>query len=413
MEQKCPSRDFNPGAEGSYRKIPGLAPHWYAILLCSLIPCAGGWAMGMGLGNIGGILASPVFKEAYDSPSSATIQALAGAMPMGSIFGSTMSGYAADRYGRRIVCVGVGFFILVGSAISSLSLVQIKVPLLTLFIGRIIVGLGAGMGYSVVYTISAELSAPWCRGRIQTLVQVFTTLGILTGYLINWVVLLRYPSYWAASLAFQGVIAIPFTASAYLGPESPRWLALRGNFLEATSNLQRVRTPEDDCWEEVRDMSIVAGEPTLKTAGSWSALCTPQNRPMATVGILLNAIQTLSGIDVVTYYAPQIFAGTDVSFERTLFYTVLVGIVYLASTPLSTLTVDCLGRRILLISGSFGMTVCLIGLSLSFAPERFFGEHGLARVILTMSFVCFYSISWGPLGCAVASELVNTPIRAK
>eukprot|EP00954_Amorphochlora_amoebiformis_P030808 1395236-Amorphochlora_amoeboformis.AAC.1 len=108
MEQKCPSRDFNPGAEG-------------------------GWAMGMGLGNIGGILASPVFKvilearvrawveEAYDSPSSATvaqhvvyicihmkkylnrwkqIQALAGAMPMGSIFGSTMSGYAADRYGR-------------------------------------------------------------------------------------------------------------------------------------------------------------------------------------------------------------------------------------------------------------------------------------------------------------------------
>mmetsp|Transcript_25281 Transcript_25281/g.40561 ORF Transcript_25281/g.40561 Transcript_25281/m.40561 type:complete len:183 (+) Transcript_25281:81-629(+) len=100
----------------------------------------------------------------------------------------------------------------------------------------------------------------------------------------------------------------------------------------------------------------------------------------------------------------------DISESRKLFYTLLVGVVYVAATPFATLTVDRLGRRALLLSGSFGMTLMYIGISVVIGGS-IGGSEALLPFVLLL--VIFYSVSWGPVSCAMASELVETSIRAK
>jgi len=492
---RAPPEDDNKEAiEGKPSSVPllsasrtGRSTNLVAIAVSTALPITGGWTMGMGLGNIGGIVESPIFKQTYDDPSPMMVQVLVGGLPLGAIIGSMFAGSLTDAFGRRIACMSCSLLMILGGLSLFLPCFT-KVSLFVLFAGRFVVGLGTGIGYCAVYTVAAELSPADYRGRVQTLVQVFTAVGILTSYLINLAVFKTAPKLWCFSIAFQGVAALPMLGFAYFGPESPRWLVMTGQYTEAMSILRDIlRTSKDDVVEEINSMTAqirgksacnfrfvnsdgtsvkrfesVNGRPSgekkmaqksiaefssdiseansdLKVQeepfnlivndtydyeendenvedmeGTWRALCFRENRCMATVSIMLNVFQLLSGIDVVTIYAPKIFAGSskgeDLSYNDSLFYTVIVGLAYVCATPLATLTVDCVGRRALLLLGATGMSLSMIGLSMGYASISF-GPHMM--LILVLLFVTTYSMSWGPIACAMASELVRTPIRAK
>ena len=145
-----------------------------------------------------------------------------------------------------------------------------------------------------------------------------------------------------------------------------------------------------------------------------------------------------TGIDFVTCYAPRIFSRISSSSGegQQLLYTIYVGLAFVLVTPFAILSVDRCGRRAVLLTGGFGMTLSLLGLAYTFnrmppppppppasaayaagwaADASPSGDHelSLACIGLVLAFVGFFSFSWGPVAWIIPSELVPSRIRAR
>ena len=84
------------------------------------------------------------------------------------------------------------------------------------------------------------------------------------------------------------------------------------------------------------------------------------------IGIMLSVFQQFVGINVVLYYAGNIFRNMGASTNSSLLQTIIVGIVNLTFTVVAILTVDKFGRKPLMIIGALGMAVSMIALGFAF-----------------------------------------------
>lgn len=75
------------------------------------------------------------------------------------------------------------------------------------------------------------------------------------------------------------------------------------------------------------------------------------------VGIAIPAIQQLTGINVVMFYAPVIFKTQGSAYTILTFFCMFIHVL---ATFASIFITDRLGRRFLLIAGSIGCAVGLI-----------------------------------------------------
>ena len=96
---------------------------------------------------------------------------------------------------------------------------------------------------------------------------------------------------------------------------------------------------------------------------SYKAVFAKGVRPAVMVGIVLAAFQQLCGINVVFNYTSTIFESVGANLDRQLFETVAIGFVNLVFTLVAMWQVDKLGRRPLMLIGSFGLSVLYIVLA--------------------------------------------------
>ena len=78
------------------------------------------------------------------------------------------------------------------------------------------------------------------------------------------------------------------------------------------------------------------------------------------IGIALSVFQQFVGINVVLYYATDIFKGMGMTTNASLLQTIIVGAVNLIFTVVAILTVDHFGRKPLQIIGALVMAVSMI-----------------------------------------------------
>ena len=98
----------------------------------------------------------------------------------GAALGAATAGQLSDRAGRRIVILGAAGLFVVGAVISGVAQVVV-----TLLIGRFIVGLGIGVASMLTPLYLAEISRARDRGAIVSLNQLCITAGILVSYLVD------------------------------------------------------------------------------------------------------------------------------------------------------------------------------------------------------------------------------------
>lgn len=105
-----------------------------------------------------------------------------------------------------------------------------------------------------------------------------------------------------------GIIAVPgalFLFGVLALPESARWLVLQQRDAEADAVLQKLRGDPDSVRREVAEI-----KQQLSTAQQgWRLFVENRNfRRSVALGIALQVAQQLTGINVVMYCAPRIFA---------------------------------------------------------------------------------------------------------
>lgn len=315
----------------------------------------------------------------------------------GAAIGAAFGGVLADRYGRRRVIIVNAVVLIVGSLVAGLA----PSPA-WLIVGRLLIGSAIGVASFVAPLYLSEMAPAPMRGAIVSLNQLAITAGILLAYLVDFV--FAYPGGWHWMFGLGAVPALVLAVGMMFLPSSPRWLVMQDRLKEARLVVQRVQATSAD-----RELAEIRASLSHQKAGV-AVLLSPQLRMPLMIGMLLAALQQVTGINTVIYYAPTIFqfAGFN-SAQGAILATAGVGFVNMFATIIALWLIDRVGRRPLLLVGEAGMMASLIVLGAGFLHGS--GDIGRITAVCLMSYVGFFAIGLGPVFWLLIAEIYPLRVR--
>lgn len=326
-----------------------------------------------------------------------------------SFFASSITRY----FGRKPSILAGGAAFLSGSALNGAA-----TNLYMLIFGRVLLGVGVGFANQAVPLYLSEMAPPRYRGAINNGFQLCIAIGVLSANFINFGTEKIEGGWgWRISLAMGAIPATFLTIGSLFLPETPNSLIQRFNDEQkAKTMLQRIRGTTD-VEAEFNDL-IKASLVSKSIEHPIKKIIQKKYRPQLVMAIAIPFFQQVTGINVISFYAPILFRTIGLSESVSLIMSALIaGVVGTASTFLSMLVVDKLGRRVMLICGGVQMFVSQIMIGSIMAAQL--GDHGsinkgYAYFVLTMIsiYVSGFAWSWGPLGWLVPSEIFPLEIRS-
>jgi sugar porter (SP) family MFS transporter len=322
------------------------------------------------------------------------------AVLVGAVVGAAIGGKLADKFGRRKTIITAAIIFAAGAIGTAVA-----PGVITLIIGRVIVGVAIGAASFTAPMYISEVSPVRIRGELVSLNQLAVTVGIVLSYLVGYA--LAKAGNWRMMM---GLAAIPATAlgvGMFFMPSSPRWLISHNFTNKARLVLERIRGT-DNVAKEVEDIRKSVGQ----QSSSWKELLTPMIRPALIVGIGLAVFQQITGINTVIYYAPTIFESAGFkSASAAILATLGVGIVNVLMTIVAMQLVDRLGRRPLLLIGVGGMVASLVFLGIAFRLKDASGILGWLSAGSLMFYVGAFAIGMGPVFWLLIAEIYPLNVR--
>ncbi len=367
------------------------------VLKISLLAALGGLLFGYDTGVISGALL--YIKKDLHAGDFAQSWIVAGLL-VGAVVGALTGGRLADLISRRWTLLVAGV-VYVAAALAA-ALAQSSGQLVA---ARMVLGLAVGAASAVVPLYIAEHTPPKIRGGTVSYNQMMVTIGILVAYLVDFG-LRNAGSNWRWMLGIGALPGVFLVIGMLFVPYSPRWLMQRGRTDEAREVLRRTR-PGEDYEAELREIESVLSQERRSGLG---ALLQPSIRPMLIIGIGLAIIQQAVGVNTVVYFSPTILTYTGLHANDAIAQALSVGITNVVFTFVAVLLLDRVGRRVLLIVGTAGLTVALATLGAFFA---FHWQHSAPWVALValIVFIASFAIGLGPVFWLMISEIFPLNVR--
>lgn len=389
-----------PAGGGSAPRTPRkIKPIVYFIGMTAALA---GLLFGLDVGVISG---AQHFIEKEFQIGDQQIELIVSALLWGAVFGTLISGILSSHLGRRrTILVSAVIFVLgsLGCAIAPNEHILVA--------ARLFLGVAVGVASFTAPLYLSEVSPQSVRGSMISMYQLMITIGIVLAFLSNtW--LASYATFggvtgghWRIML---GIIAIP-AAVMFLGvlflPESPRWLFLKGRKEHAINVFRRMQLAEDEIEAEVQE---IEESTKIKQNGFQMLVQNPNFRRVIGLGIGLQIIQQLTGINVVMYYAPKIFAlaGFEDVTEQ-MWGTVIVGVTNVLATFIAIAFVDRLGRKPIMYAGFVVMGLALLTVGMLFNADIAKNPHlGYPAIGALLVFIIGFAMSAGPIVWIICSEI--------
>jgi len=318
----------------------------------------------------------------------------------GTVVGSLLGAWPADRFGRKATLLWVGVLYIIGAVGSGLAQ-----NVGTFIIARFVGGLGIGISTVVAPMYIAEIAPPKSRGRLAGMFQFNIVFGILIAFVSNALLAGIGDNAWRWMLGIAAFPSLLYALFCFAIPESPRWLLSRKGDREAGMQvLQRIQPNASE--------SVIAAEAdkimVVSTARVSGRFWTRQLRKPITLAILIAFFNQLSGINAILYFAPRIFELTGLGAKAALLQSIGIGLTNLVFTFIGLWLIDRLGRRTLLYIGSFGYIV-----SLSLVTLGFFKGHYSIIPTCIFAFIAAHAIGQGAVIWVFISEIFPNRLRAE
>jgi SP family galactose:H+ symporter-like MFS transporter len=361
-----------------------------------------GLLFGLDVGVISG--ANKFIQHEFKIPDN-VLEFIVSALLWGAVLGAAMSGYFSSRFGRRKTILFSAIIFIIGSLACATAPVEH-----VLIAARFFLGIAVGMASFTAPLYLSEISPQAVRGGMISMYQLMITIGIVLAFASDtW--LASYATiggvtggHWRVML---GVIAIP-AAIMFLGvlflPESPRWLCLKGLQKRAEDVFRGMHLDEAEIASEIQ-----AIEDSLKVKQGGLALLLENSnfRRAVALGVGLQIIQQLTGINVIMYYAPRLFqiAGFDTTIEQ-MWGTVIVGITNVLATFIAIAFVDKLGRKPIMYAGfvTMGAAMLTVGALFNIGVEHD-PSLGYPAIVALLVFIIVFAMSAGPIIWVLCSEI--------
>lgn len=319
---------------------------------------------------------------------------------IGTVIGSLLAGWPAEKYGRKKVLQGIGVIYLVTSLITALTSTW---ELFVLF--RFIGGIGVGASSVVGPMYISEISPARSRGRLVALFQFNIVSGILIAFVSNYLLFGVADDAWRWMLGVQALPSLLFFVMVFAVPESPRWL-VKNNSIDEAKNVF------DDVGEAHPELAVQTIQESLhmeKGMNVESLFNGRYNKPILYV-VALAMFNQLSGINAIMYYAPRIFEMTGLGKDTALLQAVSIGATNMIFTLLAISVIDKFGRKTLLIIGSAGMVLFLGLVARAFYTHDFGGYDVMFYLV---GFIAFFAFSQGAVIWVFMSEIFPNKVRSQ
>jgi len=325
---------------------------------------------------------------------------------VGCIIGGSLGGYISQSVGRKRGLILAAILFLISALGSSMpeKLNFMGLSTISSFIFyRVVGGIGVGLASMLSPMYIAEIAPANIRGKLVSWNQFAIIFGMLVVYFVNYFIARGQAAEWINATGWRwmfGSETIPatlFLILLFFVPESPRFLVLKDQETKAKALLEKINPSNAErVLEEVKESLKVHRAPWLSFGGL-----------VIIIGILLSVFQQFVGINVVLYYAGDIFRSMGSGNDSSLLQTIIVGIVNLTFTVVAIFTVDRFGRKPLMIIGAVAMGISMLALGLTFFADKM----GILSLVFMLSYVAAFAMSWGPVTWVLLSEIFPNSIK--
>ena len=324
-----------------------------------------------------------------------------GAALYGTVLGSLLGGWPADRFGRKPTLLSIGLLYVI-SAVGCGYAWNVQSFIAARFIG----GIGIGISTVAAPLYISEIAPPTHRGRLAGLFQFNIVFGIIIAFLSNFLLKDIGENAWRWMLGVAAFPSVLYSVMCLLIPESPRWLLGRKRDREAGIKVLQLIQPDVSRTqiEAEADELLALSHEKVEAGGFW----TRRLRVPILLAFLIAFFNQLSGINAILYFAPRIFEMTGLGTKAALLQSVGIGITNLIFTFVGLWLIDRLGRRTLLYIGSFGYIV-----SLGLTAWAFFTEHFAIVPSCIFAFIAAHAIGQGAVIWVFISEIFPNRHRAE
>jgi len=326
---------------------------------------------------------------------------------IGCVIGGASAGFVSKSIGRKngLFIAAVAFFI---SAIGAWNPEGLNffgtLPVYSFVVYRIIGGIGVGLASMISPMYIAEIAPANIRGRLISFNQFAIIFGMLVIYFVNYFIAQQGDEQWLITEGWRLMFlsgAIPagiFMVLLFFIPETPRFLVMNGKEDKARHVLEKIagKNQAAKILDEIKETLVEQHAPWLSYGFG-----------VILIGIMLSVFQQFVGINVVLYYASNIFRNMGASTDTSLLQTIIIGAVNLVFTVVAILTVDKFGRKPLMIIGSIGMAISMLALGTAFYTQ----QVGIFALICMLTYTASFALSWGPVCWVLLAEMFPNSIR--
>jgi len=405
----------------------------WGFFLVLIPPMLGGFLYGFDIGATSFVLVMLLNPPDVESSGimvwwtnlSSTRQGLiVSGLSLGALIGShIVLVFLSKHVGRRMELRLCAVFYVIGAFFNVMSGTVLKecsnLGFLSLFLGRVLYGIGVGFVMHGAPAYLAEMSPQKIRGAVVSAKETFIVGGIVAGYIVG-NCMSTDPLEWTHLYGLCGMMALPMFALTFYIPRSKRWLLMHGLDQEAYESMKFIYNGNITKEYETLADSILAGN--LSPSGS-----AKQRKPslfdlryrkavFASMGLII--FQQFSGQPSVLSYATVLFQAAGWSGNASVVSSVLMMI----TSAVTVLLVERLGRKFLLCTGCLIMMVALSALSASFwgwdenADIEANGSGSTQKFVILCAmflYIAGYQVGFGPITWCIVSETFPLEIRGK
>jgi len=350
----------------------------------------GGLLFGMDIGIVAG--AVPYLKDTFNG-TPAELSVIVAAMMLGGVFSTLFAGLLADWLGRKPLMnlCGITFVIAV-------PMIALSHGYALLFFGRLLEGISGGLLGVVVPLYLAGCLAASERGKGTAVFQWLPVSSMVFAALISiyfsYHVLAVAQSSDAATIfaykdhAWRNLfwVALPPGILFFLGSlivsESPRWLFRRGKKEEAFAALLRSRS-EQQAKIELQEMEQAASKASTVTSTGETVKESLLRRkyvvPFVLACLVLFCTQTTGINSIIAYNGPILMQSGLSDLMAHWGLVIFMGMNFLL-TIVGMVLVDRKGRKFLLVVGTSGIIVTLVGVGILFLRTEMLSLDAGAQV---------------------------------
>ncbi|KAF2888103.1 hypothetical protein ILUMI_18070 [Ignelater luminosus] len=279
-----------------------------------------------------------------------------------------------------------------------------------MYVGRIITGMASGAFLPASAVYLSEVAEKEIRGKIVTIGGCLP-VGIMVAYTLGYVLPIKIYTIVSA------LIPVVFLITFLFQPETPIYSMRKGKEAEARSALIRLRGSSYNIDAELKEIKTAIERDRKSKVSFKDSLMKRSTRRAALISFSLMFFQQASGIKATVFYTSNIFQASGADLNPKIATTV-IGVVQLISTLVSSLVVDRLGRRILLLlSGAF-MAIGLIILGIFYtlferslvSPETL-SSLGFMPLLGLSLFNIAFPLGYGPIAWMICGEIFPPEIK--